>query len=855
MTRGPAPRRDEDDADAAPDAWDLAAAWLARHGALPAVGVVTVMMCAIYAGVFRGELAGDDLTFHLAESARLADCIRHGDWDLWNPSANGGFASAYYYQVLPQFASALPAALFGHHLFWFQLTIFLPLVLAPAAAYRGMRLMGAMPWQAAIAAFVIGFTIGASRWGFGADGTFSVGLYTQTWALAAFPLALGHAVRWLVERESLAPAIAWGTFVGLCHPFGGVSLALALAIGVIGVVLADRTTWRSPVLGGAVLVLLGLLAAAVWFVLARGRPAYLAPAVALIVGGGVQLGRGVRKRDPRWRADLWIVFGPPVRLVLIGLALGLATMPGWITMLVDSEGFGGFPHRVNDEVGPGFTQLWKWYSSGAILDHGRGLVLTVALPIVIVFGRATLLRWVWAPALAFALLLGLGPHMPKTADDLIPAVRFLGAMQIMLALAIGAGVYSILKRLWHARAGTWTWDTARYALFAVVVVGGPGLAVYLGWFAPDRSALLRVLQRLSFSTIDDLRTLRIIGMIVIVVGAAAAARPVWQALTTEFGIRTGISAAVAALVVLVVVPGAQVQRSRVRVLADYPGSHREEMLPIITTLASQPPGRKQVGPGCENHWWNLLSYVYGRVPATLQMGGGGLQASPNYDFLWSVRDQVKTAWIYDAPYLVFDKAKANTQPLGETVIETGTYLVRRLPSPGLVSPIQITGVLPEGPTGQNTEVRKAALAWARTKMPLENRHLVYAGHGLAGVAPAGEVRRAWRQPSPGDAADIVAQVDVEEPTTFVIRESWHPRWRAYLDGKPVALRRVTPDFPAVDVPAGTHVIQLRFERPWWAHASWLAWPVVVMLAWFGTRWARRRRARRAVAAHPEDLGA
>src|SRR5271169_5304301 len=135
-----------------PDAWDQLGAWIAKHGALPALGVITIAVVCFHWHIFDGESAGDDLSFHFAESARIADCIRHFDFDWWNPSANGGFASAYYYQVIPQLASALPAAIFGHHLFFFQLSIVLPLVLAPAAAYRGMRLMGASPWQASVGA-------------------------------------------------------------------------------------------------------------------------------------------------------------------------------------------------------------------------------------------------------------------------------------------------------------------------------------------------------------------------------------------------------------------------------------------------------------------------------------------------------------------------------------------------------------------------------------------------------------------------------------------------------------------------------------------------------------------------------
>lgn len=766
-----------------PDAWDHAVAWIVRIGPLPALLLLTIAVGIVYAGVFRGEVRGDDLTFHMAESRRIADCIAAGDWDFWNPSANAGYASAYYYQVIPQLASALPAALFGHHTFFFQLSVFLPLVLAPAAAYRGMRLMGAVPWQALSAAFVLAFTIGQSRWGFAADGTFSVGLYTQTWALAAFPIALGHGVRWLRESKGLAPAIAWGAFVGLCHPFGGVSLGLSLAVAVVGGVLLKATTWRSPVLTGIVTAILAALVTAGWYVLGRATLTWALLAIGCIAVGAA--GNVVARygNDRIWRAELRTTFGEPVRLVILGVALAIATMPGWITMLVDAKGFGGFPHRVDDEVGPGFAMLGEWFYKGWILDTGRVIVLTCALPIAMIFGRGPQLRWLWIPGIVFALLLGLGPHMPKTADDLIPAVRFLGAMQVVFALGIGTACYAIALWMWNAREDSWFMRSIRAAL------------------------------RLT--------------------GSWAEKTPL------QYGVRTGISAVVAALVVLVALPGSQFEASRVAVLGDSP-EVRAQMMEINEALAAAPPGRKQVGPGCENHWWNLLSYVYNRVPSLLQMGGGGLQASPNYDYLWSVRDFPKLAWTYDTPYLEFEKAKGNSLPVGDVVVETNQYAVRRLPSPGLVTPIQITGVLPDGPTGNNSEVRKQAIAWMRTDMPMKNRHLAYAGYGLAGKAPMGTTIRSWRQDSPGDAADIVAEVDNTALTTYVARESWHPRWHAYIDGQPAEIRRVTPDFPAVDVPAGKHLLQFRFERPWWATASWLAWPAVALLAFFGLRFYQRR---------------
>ncbi len=727
---------------AGPDLWDRVGDWLGAHGALPAVGIITIAVLAIHAHIFTGETAGDDLSFHFAESARLADCLRHGDFDFWNPSANAGYASAYYYQVIPQLASAVPAALFGHHLFWFQLSVVLPLVLAPLLAYRGMRLLGATPWQSAVAAFCVAFMNGESRWGAGNAGTFQVGLYTQTWALCAFPLALGHAARWLQKGTNLAPAIAWGAFVCLCHPF----CAIVLGVSVLTAWLAQPILW-------------------------------VVDRVLAVIGRALHDGRG-GWRD--WLAARWST--PPERAMwtelwrgaVLAIALGITWLPVILPLLIDREGFGGFPHRVSDEIGPGFTKLWGWVLNkdhvGTILDWRklsegpwRFPVLTFALPIVIVFARAKFYRWLWAPAFVFALLLGLGPTIGKIGDDLVPAVRFLGAMQTLLAMGIGAGAIIIGSHLWRLA---------------------------------DRSP-------------------------------------------RAYSIRTGLAALAAALVVLVSIPGGPALGARVRVLEDVKASNRDELFQINALLAIQPQGRKAVGPGAENHWWNLLSYAYNRVPSLLQMGGGGLQASPNYDFLWTQRDHVKNAWVFDAPYLVFKTEQGSKMPVGETVGRTEHYEIRRLPTPGLVSPVTVVDVLPPG--YRHDEVgHKKALEWIKSERPLKDEVLAYVGSDGVRAPIGGKTLRAWRQDSPGDDADIVAEVDVQTLTTFAIRESWHPRWHAYIDGEAVPVRRITPDFPAVDVLPGRHTIEMRFERPWWAHASWLAWPLVSLAAWLLLRKRSKR---------------
>ena len=79
------------------------------------------------------------------------------------------------------------------------------------------------------------------------------------------------------------------------------------------------------------------------------------------------------------------------------------------------------------------------------------------------------------------------------------------------------------------------------------------------------------------------------------------------------------------------------------------------------------------------------------------MGGGGLQASPNYDFLWTQRDYVKNAWIFDAPYLVFETSHGQRRcPLGEIAREDRELRGAQAAVAGLVSPVHVTGTLPPG---------------------------------------------------------------------------------------------------------------------------------------------------------------
>jgi hypothetical protein len=140
--------------------------------------------------------------------------------------------------------------------------------------------------------------------------------------------------------------------------------------------------------------------------------------------------------------------------------------------------------------------------------------------------------------------------------------------------------------------------------------------------------------------------------------------------------------------------------------------------------------------------------------------------------------------------------------------------------------------------------RKEALAWLKGADPLADRLRPYAATPALSAAPPADARvlEVRRQDSPGDAPDIVASVHASAPTTFVVRESWHPRWRAFVDGKEARVQRVTPDFFAVAVPAGDHALAFRFDRPGWVWLTWLL-AVLVPLGVTAPRLASRVRAR------------
>jgi hypothetical protein len=775
--------------------------WRALAPAL-LVTAMSVLSLWIYWGVFHGEVAGDDNTFHFAEAARIRDCFAHHDFDLWNPSSNSGFATGYYYQLLPAMVPAIGSWLLGGSiLFWFQLGVFVPFVLAPIATYRGMRMMKMSPWEACGAAIALAMCAGGSKWGFNSDGTFSVGLYTQGWAFVAFPLALGHGARWIDEGRSLGPAAVWGLFVGLSHPVAGVALGIALFAGELGRWVACG--WHALRLLGVggfrvvrVILFAALLTAISYAAFAWGD--VLEIVLVEIVLAAIMAGWWLLRDQviAWWERPLLPSDGPAVlpafgRLAVLGAFLLVGSASAWLPVLVDYIGFGGFPHRVGGEDGWHLKDL-KDAIGGHLLDEGRLGVLTMLVPLVAIFVRASWLPRLWAAAISFFAIMMIGPQLPKGSDDLFPAIRVLGGLQVTLALAVGGGFVVLVAR---ARTLLRGWS---YELHAREILGAIAGAI-------------------AFSCV--------------------------------YG-------------------GTVLIASRARAAQDYPDFHREELPELWAAIGNQMQGREQVRAGAEAHWSNLLPFVYEGRNAMLQMGGAGLQSSPNYVFLWEQQDPTRSAYIYDAPLVILKADQEDNVSGGTVVMKTAHYELKEFPASGLVVPVHVLGTVPIewdrtdkngkliGRYSERDAIRQGIIKhWLRTDMPMRNEVYAYPRSGDAGDLPEGIVIAYSRQPSGGDDPDITADVQASKPTTFEVKESWHPRWVAFVDGQPATIRRVTPDYMALDVPAGRHHLAWRFDRPLWTWLIWLLWPAMGVLGWAITRRLERDATRplpaaRAITAPP-----
>jgi hypothetical protein len=125
---------------------------------------------------------------------------------------------------------------------------------------------------------------------------------------------------------------------------------------------------------------------------------------------------------------------------------------------------------------------------------------------------------------------------------------------------------------------------------------------------------------------------------------------------------------------------------------------------------------------------------------------------------------------------------------------------------------QRSGALPIITCGQRPIFASDAKALdAVTRGDFEPRSVVYlpeSVHGQCQATGAGQARVGALKAS-GNKASCLVQCD--EPTLVVVAQSYHRNWSAAVDGTSTPLWRANYAFQALQVPAGTHEIVLKYE--------------------------------------------
>jgi hypothetical protein len=90
------------------------------------------------------------------------------------------------------------------------------------------------------------------------------------------------------------------------------------------------------------------------------------------------------------------------------------------------------------------------------------------------------------------------------------------------------------------------------------------------------------------------------------------------------------------------------------------------------------------------------------------------------------------------------------------------------------------------------------------------------------------------------ANHVEALVESDGPAVVVIAQTWYPAWEARVDGSPAILWRANHAFQALEVPAGSHRVELRYRDRAFERGAWLGLASLAVCAGIIVRTRRGR---------------
>jgi uncharacterized membrane protein YfhO len=77
--------------------------------------------------------------------------------------------------------------------------------------------------------------------------------------------------------------------------------------------------------------------------------------------------------------------------------------------------------------------------------------------------------------------------------------------------------------------------------------------------------------------------------------------------------------------------------------------------------------------------------------------------------------------------------------------------------------------------------------------------------------------------------NIKCSVNAAKAGILCFSEMWYPAWKAYIDGQPTKILRVNYCFRGVEVPAGNHIVEMKYESEAF-HKGWMISLVTLVLS-------------------------
>lgn len=260
-------------------------------------------------------------------------------------------------------------------------------------------------------------------------------------------------------------------------------------------------------------------------------------------------------------------------------------------------------------------------------------------------------------------------------------------------------------------------------------------------------------------------------------------------------------------------------------------------LDALLTAARQRDGRAFAGLATANSWGP--SFHSGAVPMYHVLAAAGVPTVGYLSHTMALTSGVMLGFDERNPahYRLFDiqsfvvpaKTKYPVPDFlkpGETF---GRFQIFETPANGYFDLVDVTAALPV----TRDDFLAANASWLKTDGPSTRRHLRLD----LSAAPAPAVSSS--PPPPGEilsarqAGDVYhAEFDAVRPAWALFKMTWHPNWKAYLDGQARDTAMLSPGFVGVPVPAGRHLLQVRYEpgtwKLWMALAGLLG---VLVMAW------------------------